>query len=91
MRKLLKYDLKAGKNAMPVGATLLSVGTDNDGKPAAWAIVDTDRTPVDTLAVFVNGAKMPTEPGRYLGTFKSKETDYHVFQLSSSAQAPAKN
>lgn len=83
--------LKKGKNGIPVGAQLLSVGTDNDGKPAAWAIIDTDRTPVDTLAVFVNGDKMPAEPGRYLGTFKSKDTDYHVFQLSSSAQAPSKN
>ena len=67
---------------MPEGAQILSVQTQME-TPQLWALVDPSRgVEARTIALYGTGHPMPTDPGRFLGTFQLSDGAlvFHAFE-----------
>ena len=88
-KKIFKYSLTVNSHhsiAMPVGAVILSVQTQNE-IPCIWAEVDPEALKVHRcFIVYGTGQDLNTEfPEKYIGTFQvlGGELVFHLYERES--------
>lgn len=79
-----KFPLVAVKNEieMPAGAELLHVGLDPDGESCVWVKVNPDAL-LETRRFVVTGTghPLPSEPHKYIGTWRAERFIWHLVEL----------
>lgn len=76
---------------MPKEAKLLAVQVQH-GVPQLWAEVDTDNAKeYRTFAIYGTGNMLPSDPGKYVGTFQDGIFVWHLYEINEQAEANSRN